>query len=140
MSTSIPKPTISHVIYGEPVTPDVTNRPTIQLENAITAVRDAVNATVVSAIHTSADMEAKANQHVVVDNALGPITVSLPKTPKVGDRVYVTAIANPDADHRVTVSNNSNNVMGEARNIEIDVENYTLMLSYTNAALGWRVI
>jgi len=65
------------------------------------------------------------------------VTVTLPASPAAGNEVAVgvtTGITN------TVIGRNSQNIMGLAEDMTIDVENVTVNLFFTDATRGWRVV
>ena len=64
------------------------------------------------------------------------LTMTLPASPAAGNEVAIQVGAFTDT----IIDRNSQNIMGLAENMTIDVENRTVNLVFTDATRGWRVV
>ena len=65
----------------------------------------------------------------------GQVTISLPSTPSVGDKVMIGVSGN----FNTTIARNGSNIMGLAENMIVDSGYVTLSMIYINSTLGWRI-
>ena len=72
-------------------------------------------------------------------NHTAPLTLTLPASPALGDRVTVADIANA-AINNITLGRNSQPIQGKAEDLVINVRNATVELVYASATLGWMII
>jgi hypothetical protein len=64
------------------------------------------------------------------------LTITLPASPAAGNEVAIQVGAFTDT----IIGRNSQNIMGLAEDMTIDVENRTVNLVFTDATRGWRVV
>jgi len=64
------------------------------------------------------------------------VTVTLPASPAAGARVAVGVLNFVNT----VIARNSQNIMGLAENLTIDVENVTVSLRFVDATRGWKII
>jgi hypothetical protein len=64
------------------------------------------------------------------------LTMTLPASPAAGNEVAIQVGAFTDT----VIGRNSQNIMGLAEDMTIDVENRTVNLVFTDATRGWRVV
>ena len=65
------------------------------------------------------------------------LTMTLPASPSAGFEVAV-GIATTSVN--TVIARNSQNIMGLAENMTVDVANITVNLVYTDATGGWRIV
>ena len=64
------------------------------------------------------------------------LTMTLPASPAAGNEVAIQV----GAFTNTIIGRNSQNIMGLAEDMTIDVENRTVNLVFTDATRGWRVV
>ena len=64
------------------------------------------------------------------------LTITLPASPAAGNEVAIQV----GAFTNTVIGRNSQNIMGLAEDMTIDVENRTVNLVFTDATRGWRVV
>jgi hypothetical protein len=64
------------------------------------------------------------------------LTMTLPASPAAGNEVKIQV---GDFDNTV-IARNSQNIMGLAENMTIDVADVTVSLLFTDATRGWRIV
>ena len=64
------------------------------------------------------------------------LTMTLPASPAAGNEVAIQV----GAFTNTVIGRNSQNIMGLAEDMTIDVENVTVNLFFTDATRGWRVV
>jgi hypothetical protein len=67
----------------------------------------------------------------------GGLTMTLPASPAAGWEVAV-GIATTSVN--TVIARNSQNIMGLAEDMTVDVANITVSLVYTDATRGWRIV
>lgn len=142
MAANIPELPVNLLIYGEPVTPDVSNRPIIDLQNYINTLRLSVNQYMMTPAKEIDNYTCKPNEHVLVDNTSGGSDLFLPATPSIGTMVWITPLGTPSlSNRRITISpHNPDTIMGSADNLILDVDNYTLRLVFAGGTIGWEMM
>ena len=86
------------------------------------------------------DFTAANGEGYFVNTTSGPITMTLPSSPSVGDIVAVKDYANTFDTHKLTIGRNGSNIAGEASDGLIAVEGQALTLIYGDATKGWQVV
>jgi len=76
---------------------------------------------------------------VLADTSAGAWTLSLPASPSVGDRVLVADAAGTFATFNLTIGRNGNNILSNAGNYILNVNNAWAELVYVSASRGWIV-
>ena len=66
-----------------------------------------------------------------------PTTVSLPVSPSVGDTVYIVVVNNLANN---TVARNGSNIMSLAENLILDINYFSIGLTYVTANTGWVIV
>jgi hypothetical protein len=64
------------------------------------------------------------------------LTMTLPASPAAGNEVAIQV----GAFTNTVIGRNSQNIMGLAEDMTIDVENITVNLFFTDATRGWRIV
>jgi hypothetical protein len=77
------------------------------------------------------------NDRIFVNTSSGPVTVTLPATPNVGDNVRFVDVAGAFATNNLTVERNGSNIMGSAADLTSSTDNEGFMLVYSGATYGW---
>ena len=75
-----------------------------------------------------------------VDTSVGPITMTLPATPAIGDSVKINDMAGTFATNNLTIGRNSKKIQGVADDLIVDYNQATMELVYCNSTYGWKVI
>lgn len=91
---------------------------------------------VTTSIVTGTSQTAQKDYRYILTNAAAT-TVTLPAGPTLGDTVYIVVSNNLSNN---IVARNGSNIMGLAENLTLDVNYYSLGLTYTNATLGWVIV
>jgi len=90
-------------------------------------------------ITTGSDYSATTNDHLFVDTSAGPVTITLPATPSVGDNVTFIDYAGTCETNILTFNRNGNLIMGLAEDLLIDVTGAANVLYYSGATFGWKI-
>ena len=88
----------------------------------------------------TSDYTALVEEGVLVDTSSSAITITLPATASVGDKVRVTDGKDNAATNNITVARNGHNINGNAGNFIIDVDGAATTLVYMDSTEGWRLI
>lgn len=75
-----------------------------------------------------------------VDSSIGPITMTLPSTPTVGQIIRVIDVGLSATTNNITINGNGNNIANSSENFVIDVSNASITLVYINSSYGWSVL
>jgi hypothetical protein len=118
------------------------NNPTAGTLQAATAlyVEQTVSDAQQSWVVSTANVAAANGDGLLLDVSGGAFTVTLPAAPSVGDYVAFAHAAGDLSTNKVTVDRNSENILGQASNLEIDSDNLAnFQLVYAGATAGWRI-
>jgi len=91
-------------------------------------------------IATSTPIAASDDDEILVDTSSLAITVNLPGSPTLGDRVRIIDGAGNASSFNITVGRNGEVIMGIAADFVINVDNAGGEFVYMNVANGWRVV
>lgn len=80
------------------------------------------------------------NDLLMVDTSGGAVTVTLPTTPALGDKIHFHDLAGRFDTANLTIARNNQNIMGLAENMVVDTRYATFSLVFSNATYGWRII
>jgi len=80
-----------------------------------------------------------ANDRYFIDTTAGAQTVNLPASPLVGDQVSLLDLAGTFDTNNLTIARNGNNIMGQAADMTVAVEDAGVQLVYTGATNGWKL-
>ena len=83
---------------------------------------------------------AVSNHGYLMSVADAPRTVNLPASPSSGEIVGVGTWAGDASLNPITIGANGRLIMGKAEDLIIDIDNGSVILVYTEAAIGWRII
>jgi hypothetical protein len=73
-------------------------------------------------------------------NHTAAVTMTLPASPLIGDKITITDGTNKAGEFNITVARNGENIQGYVEDLIIDRGGASITLQYTNAALGWRLV
>ncbi len=85
----------------------------------------------------SSNFSIKANEHIQVDTSGGPVTVTLPANPQVGERVKLTDYAGTWKDNNCILARNGNNIMRLPEDNNLNVNNLSIDVEYFDVTKGW---
>jgi hypothetical protein len=78
---------------------------------------------------------------LLVDVTAGPVTVVLPASPTLGNQpVGVTHLDGNIAANNITINRNGQKIMSLTEDMIVSDPNASLMLGFSDAARGWRLI
>jgi len=88
----------------------------------------------------SGNFNAEAKKYAV-DTSTAGLTMTLPATPQLGDRVYVKDFRGTfaDATKGLTVNRNGQNIEGIASNIVLNTKWYAGHLTFVGGSVGWTL-
>lgn len=75
--------------------------------------------------------------NVLVDSSLGPITITLPVSPVVGEKVSIGDYAGTFTNSNVTIARNSSLIEALAEDLILDINKPDLVLVYIDNVRGW---
>jgi hypothetical protein len=85
----------------------------------------------------SSDDTAVSNEGFFIDGSSNTVTLTLPATPSVDDKVGVRVL---DTSFTVTIARNGVNIEGFASDLVIDIPNSAFELVYSDATYGWSIV
>lgn len=89
----------------------------------------------------TANYPAVAGDDLLVDVSGGPVTITLPAAPNLTDNpIGVTHIGGDPSVNPITIAHNGNKIMGTLDDMQVTTANASLMLGWSNATYGWRLI
>jgi len=92
-------------------------------------------------VGVNSNHQASSGEILLLDTTGGSvITVTLPATPRVGDRLnFIDAAGNAGAV-KVTVARNGHKIANIEDDLDIDIKNTSLELYYTGTSYGWSIL
>lgn len=91
-------------------------------------------------ISKSANYTATSGEGIFANTVSSAWTLTLPESPKIGDRVAIADVASSFATNNLTVGRNGANIMGLSENMTVSNNNLAFSLIYSDATNGWRII
>lgn len=88
----------------------------------------------------TADFNAAAGTHYLIDTSGGSFTMTLPATPAVGTPVGFTDYAGTWAANNFAVGRNGSEIMNSATDLNCNIDNFSGVLTYTGATRGWQFL
>lgn len=82
---------------------------------------------------------AEANNLYFVDVTSGPVTVTMPGSPSLGDPVKIIHYKGDITSNNITVGRNGQNIMATAEDMTVALTNATVTLRYSDSGQGWRL-
>jgi hypothetical protein len=79
------------------------------------------------------------NDRYFIDTTAAAQTVTLPASPLTGDQVSLLDLAGTFDTNNLTIARNGNNIMGQAADMTVAVEDAAVQLVYTGATNGWKL-
>lgn len=99
--------------------------------------------TIVSVLNwivTAASIPAVVDTGYLVDCSAGVITLTLPGSPAVGDKIGVCDFKGTSEIFNITVARNGLRIEGDASDLICDINGAGFTLIYTDAARGWKIV
>ena len=90
-------------------------------------------------INRSSAYTAVKYNRILADTTSAAFTITLPASPSVGDWVHIVDAASKFSTNKLTVGRNGSNIMGLAENLDMDVNNTSVVFVYQGATQGWRI-
>jgi hypothetical protein len=87
----------------------------------------------------TAGYTAIAGDAIFCNTDAGGFTITLPASPVVNDEVKLADLVGTFASYNLNVGRNGNLIMGVAEDLALDVENASVVLTYSGATYGWRL-
>lgn len=93
-------------------------------------------------VGATANYTAVAGDVVLIDTATNAaeITITLPATPSVGDRVNFIDAAGNCGTVKAVIARNSNKIANIDDDVDFDIKNASLELIYTGSSFGWSIL
>ena len=88
----------------------------------------------------TANYTAVNNDYLFCNTSAGSFTITLPASPSVNDKVGIADLAGTFASYNLNVARNGEKIMGVAEDLALDVQNASVVLTYSGATYGWRLI
>jgi hypothetical protein len=95
--------------------------------------------TIISTSQTLSARSASSSGNYFVIPASG-MTLTLPASPVLGDRIIVTDIAGTAGTTRPVIVRNGQLIQGRSEDLTMDVANASIELVYSNTTYGWRIM
>lgn len=92
-----------------------------------------------SRITLNASSTLASNKYYILDSSYSGFTVALPASPVNGDFVWLQDPKSTWASNSITVNRNGNNILGQADNLSLNVDDSVVILTYVGGVLGWDV-
>ncbi len=78
---------------------------------------------------------------LLIDTSGGTeLTLTLPASPRQGDRVNLIDVAGTTATTKAIIARNGNKIANLAEDLDFDVKNASLELFYSGSAYGWSIL
>ena len=89
----------------------------------------------------SANYTAVNGDQILVDTSgggiNGPVTITLPSSPAIGNEVHFIDSGNNLASNNLTIARNGSNILGSASDLVVSTNSSAFTLVYVNATRGW---
>lgn len=89
---------------------------------------------------TAADLTAVAAHGYFVDSSAAARIITLPLTPQVNTVVGIGDLAGTFQTNTCTIARNGEKIMGVADDLVLDVKNQVVVMVYTGATYGWKIV
>jgi len=98
-----------------------------------------VNSDAETWMEVSSDYTASAGDNLILDSTVSGLSVTLPSSPSLGNKVKFIDGAGNCATHHVTVSGAGEKILGSIDPLFIDSDDANFMLVYYNSTYGWKL-
>lgn len=88
----------------------------------------------------TANYTAVAGDYLFCNTSAGSFTVTLPATPAVNDTVRIADVSGSFATYNLNVARNGAKIVGANEDLALDVQNASVVLTYSGATYGWRLV
>jgi hypothetical protein len=88
--------------------------------------------------YTNASTVALSGEEILGDTTGGVITITLPQTPQIQDKIIIRDAAGTWATHNLTIARNGNKINSASSDLTENVNNTTVTLIYINSTIGWK--
>jgi hypothetical protein len=92
-----------------------------------------------SRITINANATLASNKYYILDSSAQGFTVALPASPIVGDFVWLQDPKSSWASNNITVNRNGNNILAQEDNLNLNVDDSVVILTYVGNTIGWDV-
>jgi hypothetical protein len=82
---------------------------------------------------------AEASKGYLVNVSSSALTITLPASPSEGDSVGICDYKGNAVTNNITIARNSLNILGSAEDLVIDIDNGSVVLTYSDATEGWVI-
>lgn len=82
---------------------------------------------------------AQSGQQFFVDTGEGPVTLTLPANPNVGDTIRVFDVEASFNSNALTIARNTKRIQGDTADMTVDSQGAAFDLVYSGTAQGWRI-
>lgn len=82
---------------------------------------------------------AQARDHILVDTYLYPLTIALPASPTINNRIRIVPARPTYSTNSLTIDNNGNPIGGVTDTVEVDVDGLALEFIWVGGDVGWVV-
>lgn len=86
---------------------------------------------------TTVNIPAEDGANILVDTSGGPVTVTLPASPRFGEKIAFADYASTFATNNLILARNGSLIEGLAEDMAVDINKPTLILLYVDNNKGW---
>jgi len=73
------------------------------------------------------------------DTSSSSFSVTLPSSPGIGEEIEIMDLSSNFSVNNLVVGRNSSNIMGLSEDLNLDIDDYKVILSFSNSTEGWKV-
>ena len=85
------------------------------------------------------DTTAAVSNGYFVNTSGGVVTITLPATATLGDKVIISDISASFATYNCIIARNGHKIMGLSEDFNCDINNLCIELIYSNVTNGWKI-